>query len=397
MRLVIVFLAVLLGSSGMAQGSARVALVVGNAAYAQAPLQNPVNDARAIAGKLEALGFQVILRENIRQQEIGPSLREFRSRLTPGAEALFFYAGHGVQIRGVNYLPAVDARIVGEDDVPTQSLELGKVLEAMEESKSRLNLVFLDACRNNPYLRRFRSQEAGLARVNAPSGTILSFATRPGSVATDGDGRHGLYTEHLLSAMNEPGIPIERVLKKVLAGVRQATGGQQEPWAEGGIEGEFYFLPPAAEAAPATVGAAAPPARASLRDGGSQPSGGYAAHMQGFSGEQGLSVVLLPTVDMRQALLRIRGVNHPFDGQVMLVELRPGSGGQQSAMIRHEGRDFYLLLFGTRYGKPSNLLVLPGGREYPLQPDAIIAGAADRGELIRLHEGRSAMSQGNKR
>lgn len=226
----------------LAQGAEqRVALVIGNATYEQAPLKNPVNDARAMATRLERLGFVVIQRENLKSREIGPALREFRARLSPGAVALFFYAGHGLQVRGQNYLPAVDAAIDAEEDVPTQSLDVGKVLEVMDESKSRVNLVFLDACRNNPFSRRFRAMSRGLAKIDAPSGTLISFATRPGSVAADGDGLNGLYTEHLLRHIDDSGVPIEQLLKRVGAGVKLASKGLQEPWSEGLIEGDFYF------------------------------------------------------------------------------------------------------------------------------------------------------------
>lgn len=216
--------------------------MIGNAAYAGSPLDNPVNDARAMAAKLQQLGFEVVKRENLSGKQIGSTLREFRSRLSTGAEALFFYAGHGLQVKGVNYLPAVDADISAEEDVSNQSLSVNQVLEVMEDSKTRLNLVFLDACRNNPFSRRFRALNEGLAKVNAPSGTILSFATRPGSVAADGDGRNGLYTEHLLAVMDKSGVPIEQALKEVLSRVKQASRGKQEPWWEGGIEGNFYFI-----------------------------------------------------------------------------------------------------------------------------------------------------------
>lgn len=220
----------------------RVALVIGNAAYGGTPLANPVNDARAIASKLERLGFRVVKRENITSRQIGSTLREFRSHLNPGAEALFFYAGHGLQIKGVNYLPAVDADITSEEDVPNQSINVSHLLEIMDDTKSRLNLIFLDACRNNPFTRRFRSAGRGLAKIEAPSGTKISFATRPGSVAADGEGSNGLYTEYLLRVMDEPGLSIEQALKKVYSGVKQASKGAQEPWEEGTIEGEFYFL-----------------------------------------------------------------------------------------------------------------------------------------------------------
>lgn len=224
-------------------GAKRVALVIGNAAYGTSSLKNPVNDARAIATKLQQLGFDVVKRENLTTKQIGATLREFRSRLSPGAEALFFYAGHGLQVKGVNYLPAVDADITSEEDVPNQSINVSQLLEIMDDTKTRLNLIFLDACRNNPFTRRFRSTGGGLAKIEAPSGTKISFATRPGSVAADGERSNGLYTEHLLRVMDERGLPIEQALKKVYSGVKQASKGAQEPWEEGTIEGEFYFQP----------------------------------------------------------------------------------------------------------------------------------------------------------
>ena len=219
----------------------RVALVIGNGKYASAPLVNSVNDSRAIAQELRAMGFKVIERENLQSRQIASTLREFRTSLTPGSVALFFYAGHGLQIKGVNYLPAVDAEIQSEDDVPMQSIDVNRVLDILGESKTRLNLLFLDACRNNPYARSMRSGVSGLAKVDAPSGTLISFATRPGSTASDGMSGHGVYTEQLLAQMKQPNQPIEQVLKRVGADVKRATRGAQEPWMEGSIEGDFYF------------------------------------------------------------------------------------------------------------------------------------------------------------
>src|SRR5207248_4979402 len=137
--------------------------------------------------------------------------------------------------------PAVDADIVSEEDVALQSIDINKVLDMLGDSKTRLNLLFLDACRNNPYARSMRSGVNGLAKVDAPSGTLISFATRPGSTASDGSGGHGLYTEKLLRVMGEPGLPIEQVLKRVGSEVKKDTRGAQEPWMEGSIEGEFYI------------------------------------------------------------------------------------------------------------------------------------------------------------
>ncbi|MBI5922631.1 MAG: caspase family protein [Betaproteobacteria bacterium] len=235
-------IAALLAVSVQSAAQQRIALVIGNAAYQSSPLQNPVNDARAMSAKLKNLGFEVIEKQNLATKQIGATLREFRSRLKPGTEALFFYAGHGLQVKGVNYLPAVDADITAEEEVPMQSINVNQVLEIMEEAKTRLNLIFLDACRNNPFSRRFRSAGDGLAKVNAPSGTLISFATRPGSVAADGTGQNGLYTEQLLLAMDQRNMPVEQVLKQAAAGVKKASKGQQEPWSEGMIEGDFYFI-----------------------------------------------------------------------------------------------------------------------------------------------------------
>jgi formylglycine-generating enzyme required for sulfatase activity len=219
----------------------RVALVVGNADYKASPLKNPVNDARAMTAKLKSLGFQVVHFENLKTRQVGSALREFRNLIRPGSVALFFYAGHGLQVRGENYLPTVDAELASEEDVPNQSLNLAAVLNLMEDSKASVNLVLLDACRNNPYARSFRSESRGLARVQAPGGTLIHYATRPGSVAEDGGGSHGTYTEALLAQIDEQGVPIETALKRVTIRVREVTKGKQEPWMEGSLTGDFYF------------------------------------------------------------------------------------------------------------------------------------------------------------
>ena len=224
-----------------AQQPPKIALVIGNAAYKNSPLRNPENDAKDFAKSLKGFGFTVIERTNLTTKQIGPMLREFRSKLVPGSVAVVFYAGHGLQIKGENYLPTVDADIQGEEDVPMQSLSTRQLMDVLAESGTRMNLVFLDACRNNPYSRRFRSTTRGLSRENAPSGTLMSFATRPGSEAADGDGRNGLYTSVLLQQLKLGDQPIEQVLKKVVSGVKQASNGQQEPWIEGSIEGDFCF------------------------------------------------------------------------------------------------------------------------------------------------------------
>lgn len=228
-----------------------MALVNGNSDYAEGALSNPVNDARDMRAALLKVGFaaaDIVYRENLRRDAIGPVLREFKARLrgSPTAVALVFYAGHGVQSRGENYFPAVDARIGGEEDVPLQSLHLRQVLDLLAESKARVNLLFLDACRNNPYRRSARDGARGLGRVDAglPSGTLIAYATRANAVAADGKGRNGLFTAALLTHMAAPGDTVEQVLKRVVRQVRTASDGQQIPWSEGSLEGDFYFVDP---------------------------------------------------------------------------------------------------------------------------------------------------------
>ncbi len=236
--LVTAFLAV------MPAHAARQALVIGNAAYANGALKNPVNDARAMDGKLTALGFKVMKVENLKRQQIGRTLTAFANTLKPGDEVVVFYAGHGVQVKGINYLPAVDADIQSEEDVALNSLNLNTLMERLDEAKAGLKLMLLDACRNNPYARSLRSNDRGLARVSAaPSGTLIHFATRPGSVAADGTGSNGLYTSQLLRFIDSPDLPVETMLKRVSAAVTVESKKQQEPWTEGSIVGEFYFKP----------------------------------------------------------------------------------------------------------------------------------------------------------
>jgi len=193
-----------------------------------------------------------VYRENLKTAEIGEVQREFRERLGAGGDtvALVFYAGHGVQSAGENYFPAVDARLRSEEDLPQYSLRLVKLMELLEQAKTRLNLVFLDACRNNPLARKTRSGARGLARVEAPSGTLITFATQPNAVADDGNGRNGVFTQNLLAHIDTPGMELEAMLKRVVRGVRQDTQERQSPWKEGAIDLDFFFVPAAGGAAP---------------------------------------------------------------------------------------------------------------------------------------------------
>lgn len=219
----------------------RVALVIGNAAYPGAgALNNPANDALDIAAKLKKLGFDVIVRTDMRQKEMLRSLTAFGDKVQNGSEALFFYAGHGMQVRGRNYLIPIDAEIRNEASVSSEAVDVDQLLDKL--APARLSVVILDACRNNPFERRFRGGGQGLAQINAPTGTLIAYATAPGQVASDGEGRNGLYTSELLAAMDVPGIRIEDVFKRVRANVFRKSGEAQTPWESSSLTGDFYFI-----------------------------------------------------------------------------------------------------------------------------------------------------------
>ncbi len=223
------------------QQERRVALVIGNGAYKDAPLRNPVHDARDMSRELKKLGFEVILRENASLRQMEDALDQFWASIRQGGTGLFFFAGHGLQVKGVNYLVPVDARILVEQDVRSSCLDANKVLGRMENAGNGLNIILLDACRNNPFTRSWRSADSGLAKMDAPTGTIIGYATAPDSVAADGDGKNGVYTKHLLDQMAVPGLGIETMLKRVRVGVLQDTGHKQTPWESSSLTGDFYF------------------------------------------------------------------------------------------------------------------------------------------------------------
>lgn len=228
-------------------GEARNALVIGNSAYTQGPLRNPVNDARAMAKALGDTGFHVILVENASQAAMQRAVREFGDRISKGGVGLFYYAGHGMQVKGRNYLIPVNADIAREDEIEFTTVDVNLVLAKMDSAKNGLNIVVLDACRNNPFQRSFRSMQTGLAQMDAPTGTFIAFATAPGSVAADGAGDNGVYTKYLLTEISKPGVQIEHLFKQVRNGVMAETKGQQIPWESSSLRGEFTFRPGAAQ------------------------------------------------------------------------------------------------------------------------------------------------------
>jgi hypothetical protein len=249
------------GLAGGAQAAAldsgpRVALVIGNAGYRTMPLSNPLNDARAVADALGQLGFKVINVQNASQKQMFEAVRQFGDALHGGV-GLFYYAGHGVQVKGRNFLIPVDAVIEREDEVPYKAFDVGLVLEKMEAAKNPLNIVILDACRNNPFARGSRSATTGLAQMEAPTGSIVAFATAPGAEAADGSGANGLYTSYLLKYMATPGLKVEDVFKRTRVAVKQDSSGRQIPWESTSLEGDFYFRPPAGGVAAAPADGAA--------------------------------------------------------------------------------------------------------------------------------------------
>ena len=223
-------------------GEKRVALVIGNEKYASAPLRNPVNDSNAIAQALRAYGFEVIQRNDADHRQMVTAIREFGSKLREGTTGLFFFAGHGMQIKGRNYLIPVGGDIRYEDEVAYAAIDAQAILDKMDAAANGSNIVILDACRNNPFGRGFRSAQAGLAQMDAPVGTLVAFSTAPGSVAADGTGPNSVYTRHLVDAMATPGLKVEDVFKRVRTAVRTESRGQQVPWESTSFEGEFYFV-----------------------------------------------------------------------------------------------------------------------------------------------------------
>jgi uncharacterized caspase-like protein len=222
-------------------GEKRLALVIGNSAYKASPLKNPVNDAKDMSNALKVLGFKVIEEIDADRKEMEDAIRQFGRQLRGGGVGLFYYAGHGIQTKGRNYLIPIGARIESASDSRYQAVDAGMVLGKMEDAENDLNIVVLDACRDNPFSRSFRTSSRGLARMDAPTGTFIVYATGPGSVASDGEGRNGIFTHHLLENMSEPGLKIEDVMKKVRTGVMEGTGNKQVPWQASSLTGDFYF------------------------------------------------------------------------------------------------------------------------------------------------------------
>lgn len=221
----------------------RTALVIGNADYAGIPLSNPLNDASDMSAKLRELQFEVIHEVNLDRAGMRRSIREFESKLTrKGGVGLFYYAGHGVQVNGRNFLIPLKADIERDYEVEDEAVDARSVLAAMEQAENDVNIVILDACRNNPF-RSFRSLSRGLAQMEGPTGSLIAYSTAPGRVAADGEGRNSPYVKHLLNHMSEKGVPIEQVFKRVRQSIKNELNDAQIPWETSSLTGDFQFLP----------------------------------------------------------------------------------------------------------------------------------------------------------
>lgn len=235
-------------SANQARAEPRLALVIGNSSYATNALSNPRNDAELMAHALKTVGFDVVKLIDADQAGMKRAVLEFGRRLRASdAVGLFYYAGHGVQVGGENYLIPVDADIKDAEEVALSGLSLGELLKTMERASSRLNIAILDACRDNPFPSATRSGTRGLAPVKAPTGTLIAYATGPGEVALDGNGTHSPYSEALAAAIPTIGVSIEEVFRRTRRKVLEVTVQKQTPWEHSSLTGEFFFRPKSAE------------------------------------------------------------------------------------------------------------------------------------------------------
>ena len=247
----IAILALLIVTSPRAEAQRRVALVIGNAQYQNTtPLRNPVNDATDMAAALSGLGFEVVFGTDLDYREFRRKIREFAEKLVGADVGLLFYAGHGLQVSGRNYVAPVDATLRSEVDIDIELIAIDILLKQMER-EAKTNIVLLDACRNNPLARslarsmgtRSAAVGSGLARIDSGIGTFIAFATQPGNVAYDGEGRNSPFTAALVKYIGAEGLDITSMMIRVRNEVHDNTGGRQVPWENSSLLGQFYFKP----------------------------------------------------------------------------------------------------------------------------------------------------------
>lgn len=219
----------------------RIAFVIGNSNYKKYPLKNPKNDADDISQTLRESGFDVIDIRDANLSQMRNALRNYGDKLISYDVGLVYYSGHGIEVKGRNYFLPVNADIQREDEIADQGLDVNLILEKMNTASKSVNILIVDACRDNPFARGFRGINKGLAQIDAPTGTIVAFATAPGKTASDGDGRNSPFTKNLILAIKKSNISIESVFKEVRKKVIEETNGQQTPWESSSLIGDFYF------------------------------------------------------------------------------------------------------------------------------------------------------------
>ena len=249
----------------VAYGAPRLALVMGNESYRDNALNNPINDANDVAEALGELGFEVMLLTNLNYEEMYAAVEQFSERLPNGGTAVFYYAGHGVQVNNENYLIPVDAELEQERDVRREAIALNDVIALLNNTETNFNILMIDACRDNPFYRRWRtttrgwSGQLGLAEQERPRGTAISFSTSPGNFSDDGSGRNSPYTESLLRNIRNEGEDIAVMFRKVRNDVLKATQENQEPWYRESLSGAFFFNPAEENVTTASKNSAASP------------------------------------------------------------------------------------------------------------------------------------------
>ncbi len=230
-----------------AQAAQRVALVIGNGEYKDAPLSNPVNDASDMAATLAGLGFAVQRYTDLDQRQMHHAIRRFGDALTRAEVGVFYYAGHGMQVGGRNYLIPIGADIEAEDEVPYQAIDADQVLAKMESAHNPVNILILDACRDNPLERSFRSASRGLVRMESPVGSLVLYATAPGATAADGTGRNGVFTQHLMEQLRQPGLSLDDVVLNTRVAVMRDTADRQVPWSSSSLTRKVFLAGSAGE------------------------------------------------------------------------------------------------------------------------------------------------------
>jgi len=291
----------LLGLAGLlfwsvpASAESRIALVIGNSAYrAVTVLPNPANDARAMTELLRGAGFEVVSRPDLSQSDMRRALRDFAANVAlkgPDTVALVYFAGHGLQIEGENYLIPIDAKIEREADVAIEAVRLADVMSVLADTPSRTRIVILDACRNNPFSSISKTTGRGLAIVDAPTGSIVSYATAPGMEALDGAGDNSPFTAALVDVAKEPNLPIEQALKRIRLNVHKATEGRQTPWESSSLTSDFaFFGSPTAKVA---SGAATLPKAVGAAARAGKPTGFWRKQLQGRSPQDAFEFVIL--------------------------------------------------------------------------------------------------------